>query len=112
MDEIEDWIPGFLWILDEKHNPVCPESMEAWAAWTTEENTRVAYTVVGDCGVSTKFFGTEPMFETMVFYLDEDGNIFGGINEDLPGKRYRTWEAAVTGHQEYVAKLREILDAK
>jgi hypothetical protein len=87
--------------------PVDPQVLIAWALMYAGDARRVAFDQVGPgievstvfLGIDHRFGGDGPpiVFETMVF------DDYGG-NEMV---RYCTWDAAVAGHAETVAKLKE-----
>lgn len=84
------------------HEPVEAELFE-WANWFERNNRTVAKTDVGEVRVSTVFLGLDHnwgegpplIFETMVF---------GGEFDEWQ-ERYSTWDQAVAGHEEMVAKV-------
>jgi hypothetical protein len=106
------------YILDEAGNVLpCPDLLE-WAQWyeTSRDRCKVACEQVGDYFVSTIFLTLDHdysgrsatndplhyrpvLWETMVF------NIIGGIEEMW---RYRSREAALTGHKVAVERMREV----
>lgn len=89
------------------HTPIPCEDFLEWAKWfeNADDNRVVARTKVGDVDVSTVFLGLDRnwtgqgppvLFESMVF----------GGPLDLEQERYCTWEAAVAGHNDLVARVR------
>jgi hypothetical protein len=101
------------YILDERGEPMPCEDLIEWATWfeTAEGNRRVAGDQVGPYFISTIFLGLDydhslrPMadpltyrpllWETMVF---KDGPV--------EVRRYRSREAALAGHKEFVDLIR------
>lgn len=95
------------YILNEAGEPVeCPD-LRVWGEWfQTPGNRRVAEDFVGVVRVSTVFLALDHavaeleagpiLWETLVFGGDLDGE----------GDRYRTREAALAGHQAWVARLK------
>jgi len=93
------------------HEPVPASSGLEWAIWYEEAHKdgsiSLAYDTIGEATVSTVFLGidhgfggTSPrLFETLVFV--------GEHHRD--GRRYATWDEAMAGHQESVAREREAL---
>lgn len=100
-----------VYILDEDHNIVELETDEIghrdfWRSWADDPKERcVAKTYHGKIRISTVFlsidhrFGDEGppiLFETMVF----------GGNLDGEQRRYETWDQAVLGHENMVARVK------
>lgn len=93
---------------DRQGHPISVEDWEALCA--NPENHRVATTMIGDWMVSTVLLGLDYnflrngppiIFETMIFE--------GGSATDLYTDRYPTEEAALAGHDQAVAFLRQRL---
>lgn len=85
--------------------PVPENDILRWAQWFETAKRHVAEDLVGHLRVSTVFIGIdhsfgrgEPLlFETMVF---SGGHSVMGIQE-----RYATWDDAVVGHAEVLARV-------
>jgi hypothetical protein len=99
------------YILDAKGHPQPVPSLEAWAMWRTEHDTRIALTAVGNITISTVFLGIDHnwsnrgpavLFETMVFGGEHDG----------AQQRYSTKDYALIGHEQAVALVRATIVAK
>lgn len=76
----------------------------AWAKFMSEADRTVKRTLQGDVEVSTVFLGLDHnfhaegppiLFETMVFTAGRGGGC----------RRYATWEEAVQGHDQTVARV-------
>ena len=91
-----------------------PASAEDWAAWWEAAHKDggapllVARDTIGDAVVSTVFLGLDHGFGRTTAPIVFETLIFGGDN-DGDGRRYSTWDEAMAGHQEYVAREREAL---
>lgn len=86
------------------HTPVRVEDTIEWAKWFEKAERKVAHDTVNGVEVSTVFLGIDHsfgragppvLFETMVFG--------GELNEEQ--ERYRTWDEAVRGHAEMLARV-------
>ena len=90
-------------------SPVLEPDVLVWARWYKSSNAErgVAQTVIGDVRVATVFLGIDYgyvlsnpiLFETMVF---------GGLL-DHEQERYHTREEALTGHERWCARVREVV---
>lgn len=97
---------SLLYILggDDGHTPVLCDDVLLWGPWFQKADRQVAFDRVGMVCVSTVFLGLNHrfddgpplLFETL-FYLKS------GVKSIL----YATWDEALKGHQEQVARLRE-----
>lgn len=89
-----------------------------WGKWFETADRQVALTEIGDLTVSTVFLGIDhnflerfkhELFETMVFGEPEPMMMFGKkyilplCQDDMPMRRYPTWEAAEKGHKRICA---------
>jgi hypothetical protein len=102
------------YILDENHNPVAVEAVDAWLRADVNgiERRVVGRTEIGPYLVSTTFLGVDHgyreeqpiLFETMVF--DETGVV---VDEDGFFFRYTTWEEAKSGHEIICFNVRAFL---
>ena len=95
-------------ILDENH-VARPAPLMEWAEWMQRTDRRVAVDVIGDSKVSTVFLGVDHRFFGEGPPLLFESMIFGGLF-DQDQRRYSTWEEAVAGHAEMVAKARSALN--
>jgi len=105
-------VKGGFYILKGRE-PV-PATAQEWAMWYEaaheDGSISLAHDTIGEASVSTVFLGLDQrlgrddggppiLFETLIFGGDNDGD----------GRRYSTWDEAMAGHQEYVAREREAL---
>ena len=106
------------YILTEDHRVVPERDLFTWARWMEKAERRVGYDMIGPFRVSTVFLGLdhdfvpsnharEPLiFETMIFDHSREEHAFGRSYHaafDFQ-RRYRTWDAAKSGH-DYAVKL-------
>lgn len=102
---------GFLYILDDDNNVVPTDDALIWGRWFEEASRsgrrQVQLTELENgTRISTVFLGTDYnfsgdvpiVFETMVFRED-------GVSDDL--MRYATWDGALAGHDQIVARWRD-----
>lgn len=89
------------YILLDDHSVVGCDDLATWAFWFEDFDRQVADTQTDNWRVSTVFLGIDHgwggvplLFETMVF---------GGPRNDFQ-MRYGTWDQAVAGHAEEVAR--------
>ena len=91
------------WIL-EGHNIVHEPDLLKWGKWMETADRHVALTERDDVRISTVFLGLDHslwdggppiLFETMVFINGDGGEM----------ERYATWDEAVEGHANMVAKI-------
>lgn len=87
-----------------EHVPVEVHDLFTWARCFEHAHCTVDSTPVGDVGIRTVFVGLDPwgsadspplLFETLVF----------GGRLDQEQRRYVTWDEAVAGHAEMVARV-------
>lgn len=86
------------------HTPVPEPDLEVWARWFKDADRTVKLTTVHGKGiVSTVFLGVDHSFADCCVELFET-LVFGGL---LDGKaeRYATWNEAVEGHAQMVARV-------
>lgn len=93
------------YILNDKREPVPCADLETWGKQYVIDKRRVDFTVVADgvevstvfLGYDHSFGGGQPvLFETLVF----------GGPLDMEMERYYTWDEAVAGHAEMVARVK------
>lgn len=96
------------YVLDEDGNPRPEPDLLAWGRWFQTADRRIEHDVLGDVRISTVFLGLDHswprarrpvLFETMVF---------GGVH-DQSCWRYSTRGAAISGHDQAVALVRDSL---
>lgn len=92
-----------VYTLDANKVPIpCFDTLE-WAEWFGKTDRRVGLTEGDGWHVSTVFVGTDSnlfdgppiLFETMVFWNEEVGDL----------ERYRTWAEAAAGHERIASML-------
>lgn len=78
------------YILDDNNIPVQSTANEH-LVWEEKfpEKTAVKQQYIGIIYISTVFLGTSPLWETMIF----------GVDNDNYKKRYSTYEEALVGHE-------------
>ncbi len=94
------------YILDGK-TPV-PADLMTWARWFESADRSVAKDTIGESEVSTVFLGINHQWGDGPLHLFET-LVFGGPLADEMG-RYPTWDEAVRGHDEMVARVRATLN--
>lgn len=109
--------------LDDKHQIVPTTDIMVWGKFRQDHSRRrVAATQVGTIWVSTVFLGIDHglgeitgerpvLFETMAF-ADTNGEDKSKLGDEIETCRYCTWDEAVAGHAEMVARLSENGEAK
>ena len=92
------------YVLNDDGNPVPIEDLKAWALWYNSAERTVAFDRIGDVDVSTVFLGFDHsfggdegplLFETMIF------------DDTQTTVRYGTRTAAIAGHDQLVAHVRD-----
>jgi len=92
------------YILDKDHNLI-EADLEMWSRFFEDmKNRRVGRDEVNGKTVSTVFLGLDHNFSETGEPLLFETMIFGGDGEEC--YRYSTWDEALKGHNEIVAKLR------
>jgi hypothetical protein len=91
----------------EGHKPIPVDDILAWGQWFENmDNSRVAFTELENCEVSTVFLGLDHQWGTGPPLLFET-MIFGGSHNEYQ-ERYATWEEAEDGHKRAIAMAKEI----
>lgn len=98
------------YILDNDRNPVREPDIIKWGRWYETAGRHVAKDKIGDVMVSTVFLGIDHSYNggTPVLY---ETMIFGGKHDQFQD-RYTNQIAALAGHDQAVAKVRETLKVK
>lgn len=99
------------YILNADNEPVQTADIVEWAKWFESADRTVQQTQIGECRVSTVFWGVDHrfgeagaplLFETMVL-VDDAGHPLRGEIE-----RYCTWDEAEAGHKIMCERVREV----
>lgn len=84
------------------HEPV-PVELEVWARWFETADRQVRDTFRDDVRVSTVFLGLDHSFGHGPPVLFETKVFVNGSGDEM--ERYSTWDEAVEGHENMVAKI-------
>jgi hypothetical protein len=93
-------------ILDDKLEPVLEPDREKWAKWMEANEQSIARTRVGEHLVSTFFLGKNFGQRTGQFFVFST-LITAGKKDDERFAFYASRDAAISGHDQHVAMLRD-----
>lgn len=87
------------------HEVVVEPDLMVWARWIEKADRAVRQTRVGEQRVSTAFLGLYHSFVDGAKPLVFETMVFGGEFDEYC-RTYCTWDEAVAGHEDVVARLK------